>query len=124
MPFNSGVYHLADNSHQEDATTTTLNQSPGGDRNPGATREREERVTALTEANSAALGATPERRLGRLPTVGPRVSSDVTHPPVCMGATPGSVDYANNSTENSDEDDSASEQGIQTFYFYEIYIVL
>ena len=62
---------------------------PRGEKNPGAAPEREERLAALTEADPAVPGTMQERRLVRLPIIGPRVPRDAMHPPVCMHAMPG-----------------------------------
>ena len=55
---------------------------PGEERNPGATPKREERITALAEANPAVPVTTLERRLVRLHIIGPRAPRDAVHPPV------------------------------------------
>ena len=55
----------------------------------GAAQEREERLSALAEADPTVPGAMLERRLIGLHAAGPRAPRDAMLPPVCMLAQTG-----------------------------------
>ena len=56
----------------------------GRERSPGATQEREKRLTSLAEADPTVADAMPERRLIRLHVTGPKAPRDFVFPPVCV----------------------------------------